>query len=296
MPDRTDRIPVSRVKVKPHHHYGDLSLSWDPLLLSLRTDPGYLRNICDSVTSLFVSSSAAFPRLETRASRRRGDLRRVVIGQDARDFHASSPRPPVSRYTRSIPGWPRSAPSSRVGTRSEVSRETSPPTREQRRIFRARNRYVTIAFLHGQCYPILSSGARYQSCIFIVGVPHLSLASSLLSLLPAIVSHTSGSYVVVVVELSRFFSAPSHHLRGTDFISPSERRPSCERDPDCRRTLRFKHLEVGTESRDRVFSIPLSSRRNRFNCENRVYLFRDCASRVKFTRYRGDPLAGKYCE
>lgn len=65
------------------------------------------------------------------------------------------------------------------------------------------------------------------------GFSHLSLASSLLSFLPAIVSHTSGSYVVVVVvvELSRFLSASSHHLCGTDFVSSSSERPSCEKVP-----------------------------------------------------------------
>lgn len=84
---------------------------------------------------------------------------------------------------------------------------------------------------------ILSSGARYQSYIFIVWIPHLSLASSLLSLLLAIVSYTSGSYVVVV-ELSRFFSVLSYHLRGTDFISSSERL-SCEKDPRVLKNIAF---------------------------------------------------------
>jgi len=115
----------------------------------------------------------------------------------------------------------------------------------------ARNRYVAISFPHGQCYPFLGGAISVlYIVIFIVWIPHLSLVSSLLSLLLAIVSYTSGSYVVVV-ELSRFFSVLSH-LRGTDFISSSERL-SCE-IPECWRTLRFKHLEVGTESRDRIFS------------------------------------------
>lgn len=57
-------------------------------------------------------------------------------------------------------------------------------TEKQGGIIRARSRYSAVSFLHGQCYSLLFHG-RYQSYIFIVGVPHLSLASSLLSLLLA---------------------------------------------------------------------------------------------------------------
>lgn len=132
--------------------------------------------------------------------------------------------------TRKCPRCRRGAPSSREGTRSEVSWETSVSSASGNNgeyFARAVDTPLSPSY-HGQCYPF-SSTARYQSYIFIVGVPHLSLASSLLSFLPAIVSHTSGSYVVV--ELSRFLSASSHHLCGTDFVSSSSERPSCEKVP-----------------------------------------------------------------
>lgn len=190
-----------------------------------------------SLLRIFVSH---FSRLGTRASRRREDLHRVAIGGAARDFHTSPLRPLASRYSK----YPRCV----------------------LEVLYLRRKVHGAKFLGGRAFStlspsymgsvILSSGARYQSYVFIVGIPHLSLASSLLSLLLAIVLYTSGSYVVV--ELSRSLSASPHHLHDTDLISSSERL-FCEKN---RRMFfgkqRLKRLEVGTESRDRIFSFPLA--------------------------------------
>lgn len=183
-----------------------------------------------------------------------------------------------SRYTRSIPGWPRSAPSSRVDTRSEVSRgDERLPRRGNNGGYFARAIDTSLSpFYMGSVILSFPRGARYQSCIFIVGVPHLSLASSLLSLLPAIVSHTSGSYVVVVVVEAislllgplapstwhRFYFA----VRKTTVLRKGTR--SVE-----------EHCALNvSESRERVFSLPLQFRWGRWDrCESRVYLFRDCS-------------------
>lgn len=85
----------------------------------------------------------------------------------------------------------------------------------------------------------------------------ISLALSLLSLLLAIVSHTSGSYVIVV-ELSRLpFSTSSHHPHGTDFIS-SEDWPAKRIPERFTRTLHLKHLEVDHGiARPHFFAFPL---------------------------------------
>jgi len=70
------------------------------VLTLLKTEPSYLRNICDSVTSLLRIFVGHFPRLGTCASRRREDLHGVAIGGAARNFHASPLRPLASRYSK----------------------------------------------------------------------------------------------------------------------------------------------------------------------------------------------------
>lgn len=155
----------------------------------------------------------------------------------------------ASRYSR-CPRCPRSAPSSREGAKFLGKPGVSSARVQREDISRSTRRYLLPTWAVLSFLP----GTRYQSYIFIVGVPHLSLASSLLSPLPAIVSYTSGSYVVV--ELSRSFSTPSHYLRGTDFIPSRPKDCPAKRIPECWRTLRLERLQVGTESRDRVFSLP----------------------------------------
>lgn len=127
-------------------------------------------------------------------------------------------------------------------------------------------------------YPF-SSTARYQSYIFIVGVPHLSLASSLLSFLPAIVSHTSGSYVVV--GLSRFLSASSHHLCGTDFVS-SFRKAVLRKGPQNIEEHRALNILKSRHGIARPHSFASSSQgrsESLYSYKRHVYLFRNCSTK-----------------
>lgn len=203
-----------------------------------------------------------------------------MIGEVARDFHAP-PRSPASRYSK-CPRCRRGAPSSREGTRSEVSWETSVSSVRAGttgNISHAQSicRYLLPTW--AVYYPF-SSTARYQSYIFIVGVPHLSLASSLLSFLPAIVSHTSGSYVVVV-GLSRFLSASSHHLCGTDFVS-SFRKAVLRKGPqniEEHRALNILKSRHGIGRPHSFASSSLGRSESLYSYKRHVYLFRNCSTK-----------------
>lgn len=91
-------------------------------------------------------------------------------------------------------------------------------------IIRACGRYFAVSFLHGQCYPFCFHG-RYQSYIFIVGVP--ALISNVVIIVafarardccdPMRLGHTFSNYLVL--QLSRSSTAHLHHLRRADFIS-----------------------------------------------------------------------------
>lgn len=119
-------------------------------------------------------------------------------------------------------------------------------TENQEEIIRARSRYSSVSFLHGQCYPLLFHG-RYQSYIFIVGIPHLSLASSLLSLLLACARlFPMCLWVVRSPTISFFLSAYSHHLRRRRFYL---RRTVFARGICVGGYYFVRHTEVGMESR-----------------------------------------------
>lgn len=198
------------------------------------------------MTSLYVSSPAIVlsPRLG-----RLGDARKV----DARDFHVSSLRSELAgRYSHGGKN-PRSALFAGRCKDAYYCRQVSccaerasrfARTEKQGGIIRARSRYSAVSFLHGQCYPLLFHG-RYQSYIFIVGVSHLSLASSLLSLLlaRARLFPASGSYVL---QLSHSFSRLTRTTYVAQILFPKD--CLCERDLR-RRVLRLRHIGAGMESR-----------------------------------------------
>lgn len=108
----------------------------------------------------------------------------------------------------------------------------------------SRSRYSAVSLLHGQCYPLLFQ-ERYQSYIFIVGVPHLSLASSLLSLLfararlfPMRLDRTFSNYLS--------FSRLTRTTYVAQILFPKD--CPCERDL-YRRISRLRHVGVDMESR-----------------------------------------------
>lgn len=185
------------------------------------------------MTSLYVSSPAIFFPLASGTRARRdalGDAGRVA----ARDFHGFfSSSKLATRYSQEYPRSDLFAGRYTI-LRSFLLRET-----------------LLLLPTVGSVYPFCFSTGRYQSYIFIVGVPHLSLAPSSLSLLlaparlfPMCLGRTFSP------TLSRASSAHLHHLRRADFISE---RPSSRKRDLRRRILRLEHLEVGMESRSRSF-------------------------------------------
>lgn len=126
---------------------------------------GYLRNICDSVTSLLLSLPVnlfSFGRLGTRARKHREALQIISTETTVCNFHiflralASIQVFTVSLISSEYPlgGKTRAV---YIQVRSFLRKYEFTFTREQKRIFRAREsiRLAAICFLRGQCYPFL---------------------------------------------------------------------------------------------------------------------------------------------
>lgn len=163
-------------------------------------------------------------------------------------------------------------------------------TEKQGGIIRARNRYSSVSFLHGQCYPLLFPRAISVLYIYCRGSTLISSVVIIVAfartrpLARAIVSYASGSYVL---QLTRSFS----RLTRTTYVAQILFAKDCLCERDLRRrillcrTCQSRHGVSRARERSRTILLFIYKKRIVLAA---FYVFSDDCSKscVKFARWK----------